>query len=597
MIRWGNKGLAFRSDNAVRIVSTSLVVGEAPADLHVEIAALPNQVAVGVPVTYSVLVTNQGPNPAIGAEVMATLSADQTLNGSTAGAGTPVVSGLVVNLSPGDLAAGASATLTLTATPLGAGNPSCQVIATSRAVDPDGTNNVDIQFARVGYQMGPDSINTLRLVAKSMIYDEGRKLLWCTIPASEVAPLGKSVVSVDPATGVISAPIPLGADPMENSIALSGNGRYLYVGLSDIRHLCRIDLQANPPAIVPVPLEVDDYGNTGFATDIEVLEGDGKSVVVCTTGGYEEVNVIDDLTRRGPGNLSIPVDTIEPTGTPGVFIALDSEASNARVWRLQVTPIGLTVLEDRWNVFGGSPRSIHGQGGAVLASNGYFVDGSNFALKLNLGSSGSPWLEGTKNRAYLVDGKNLRSFDTSTGLQASSLVLPTTATGDWSLSCTRWGADGLAILGGDGKIHIIRWSELGSIDEDQDGVSDTWENTYFGDLGSDLGADGDHDGLPSVMEYLFGSSPAAGSVNPLKSSIKGVPDAPLLTLEFPRRSGLANSYRIQTSANLDSWSNGAGVIETIISTQTADGVTTETVRAEIPLPYGLRFARIKWVGP
>jgi uncharacterized repeat protein (TIGR01451 family) len=597
LIRWGTNGLAYRGNTTVKIVSTSLVVSGGPADLQVNVEVPPDPVAAGVPVTYTVQVTNHGPNPAIGAELTATLSTDQTLNNAITDLGTPVVAGSTVKLAAGDLAAGASVMLTLTATPLGTGNPSCQVIASSQTVDPDGTNNVDIQFARVGYQIGPDSINTLRLVAKSMIYDEGRNVLWCTIPSSEAAPLGKSVVSIGPDTGVISAPIPLGGNPMENSIALSGNGRYLYVGLSDIRHLCRIDLEANPPAIVPVPLEVDEYGNTGLATDIEVLEGDGKSVMVCTAGGSKEVNVIDDLTRRGAGNLSISVDSIEPTGTPGVFIALDSKASNARVWRLQVTQAGLTVLEDRWNVFDGTARRIHGQGGTVLASNGYLVDGSNLTLKLNLGSDGSPWLDAAKNRAYLVDGKNLRGFDTTTGLATASLALPTTATGDWSLNCTRWGADGMAILGGDGNIHIIRWSELGIIDEDEDGVSDTWENTYFGNLDSDLEADGDHDGLPNLIEYLFGTSPQASSGNPLKSSVRHIPDAPVMTLEFPRRSSLANSYRIQTSANLESWSNATEVQETIVATQTAGGVTTETVRVEIPLPDGLRFARIQWVGP
>lgn len=594
LIRWGDEGLAFRSDNAVRIVSTTLVVNKEPADLQVEITADPNPVEPGTPVTYSAVVTNHGPNPAIGTEVTATLSSDQTLNGATAGSGTPEISGWVVKLAAGDLASGASTTLALTATPPGAGNPSCQVIASSRAADPDGTDNVDIGFVRVGYKSGPDRINTLRLVAESMIYDEGRERLWCTIPSSEAAPLGKSVVSIDPATGVISAPLPLGANPMENAIALSGNGRYLYVGLSDIRQLCRIDLQQNPPAIVYVPLVVSESGDRGFATDIEVLEGDGKSFVACTNGGNQNTIVVDDLTRRGPTNFSFSTDSIEPTGNPGVFIALDSSDS---IIRLEVTDAGLKVLEKERNVFSGSRRAFHGVGNTLLTSGGYLVDSSNLTLKLDLGPNGSPWLDDSRNRAYLVDGNTLRSFDTNTGLAAASLALPTTGTGDWSLSCTRWGADGMAILGGDGTIGIIRWSELGIIDGDGDGVSDAWENANFGDLDADLGADGDHDGLPGVIEYLFGTPPAAASVNPLKSSIRGSPEAPVLTLEFPRRSGTANTYRIQTSADLNDWSSAGGAVETVVAIQSAGGVTTETVRAEIPMPGGLRFARIKWVAP
>lgn len=594
LIRWGDKGLAFRSDNAVRIISTSFVVSQDPADLEVEITAVPNPVEPGTPVTYSVEVTNHGPNPAIGTEVTATLTSDQALNGATAGAGTPQISGGVVKLSAGDLASGASITLTLTATPPAAGNPSCRVIASSLAVDPDGTDNVDIGFVRVGYNGGPDSINTLRLVAESMIYDEGRERIWFTIPSSEAAPLGKSVVWIDPATGEISAPIPLGADPMENSIALSKNGRYLYVGLSDIRQLCRIDLQQNPPAIAYVPLVFNESGDRGFATDIEVLDGDGKSVVVCVDGSNRKTIVLDDFTRRGPANFSISAESIEPTGTPGVFIAFDPSDS---IMRLEVTDAGLKMLEEKRNIVSGSNRAFHGVGDTLLTSGGYLVDSSDLTLKLNLGPDGSPWLDGSRNRAYLVDGSTLRSFDTSSGLAAASLELQTTGTGDWSLSCTRWGADGMAILGGDGTIEIIRWSELGIIDEDGDGVSDAWENANFGSLGADLGADGDHDGLPGVIEYLFGTSPAAPSGNPLKSSIRGFPGAPVLTLEFTRRSGTANTYRIQTSPDLSDWSSAAGAVETVVAIQSTGGVTLETIRAEIPMPGDLRFARIQWVTP
>ncbi|MCW1923453.1 hypothetical protein OKA05_12890 [Luteolibacter arcticus] len=588
LIRWGKKGLAFRSDSKVRLVSTSVVSSEAPANLEVELTPPPGPVGTGAPMTYSVVVTNHGPNPAIGAEVTATLSSDQALNGTTASSGTPVAAGLVVKLPLGDLASGASVTLGLTTTPLSAGNPSCQVIATSSAADPDGTNNVDIGFARVSYQSAPETINTLRLVSKSLTYDESRKLFWATVPSSEAPPLGNSVVSIDPRTGAISSPIPLGATPMENAIALSDNGRYLYVGFSDTPQLCRLDLEANPPSIARVPMVTGPSGRGGYVTDIEVLEGDGRKAVVGTTGSSSSMVLVDDLTTT-PTNIYGTV--IEPTGTPGIIVTSDASNSVYSIHRFRVAPEGLQLLETR---SASSIRKMHADGDTLLTSGGTLFDSSHLTPNLKLASSGSPCLDGARGRAYLVNGKSLRSFSTSTGLASASLTLPTSGTDDWSLSCTRWGADGMAILGGDGKIYILRWSEIGSIDEDHDGVADTWENMHFETLDSEPDADADADGLQNLIEYLFGSSPEEASENPLKFSLKEEPDAPAMILEFPRRNNLPRSYQIQTSENLDSWSNAIGVVETVVATQASGDATIDTVRAEIPLPEGHRFARIQW---
>lgn len=586
LIRWGKKGLAFRSDSVVRLMSTSVVTSEPPADLQVELTPPPDPAALGSPVTYSMVVSNHGPNPAIGAEVTATLSNDQTLNGATASTGTPVVSGLVVNLPLGDLASGASVTLALTTTPLSAGNPSCQVTATSGAADPDGTNNVDIGFAKVSYQSAPETINTLRLVAKSMTYDESRKLLWATVPSSEAPPLGNSVVSIDPKTGAISSPIPLGATPMENAIALSGNGRYLYIGFSDTPQLCRLDLEASPPAIIRVPMVTDQSGRAACASDIEVLEGDGSKAVVGTTGSFSSIVLLDDFTTTPTG---ISANIIESTGAPGVIITADSSSSVYSISRFQIVPGGLQRLETRST---SSVRKMQGDGNTLLTSGGTLFDSSSLTPKLKLASSGSPSLDMSRGRAYLVNGKNLHSFSTSTGLHSASLALPTAGTDDWSLSSTRWGPDGMAILGGDGKIYILRWSELGSVDDDADGVADAWESAYFGTLASNLDADSDADGLPDVIEFLFGSSPMTSSANPLKLSLDGLPSA--LTLEFPRRNDLPRSYRIQTSADLNQWNSATGVAETVTAVQSNAGVTIETVRAAVPLLDGHRYARIKW---
>jgi hypothetical protein len=45
------------------------------------------------------------------------------------------------------------------------------------------------------------------------------------------------------------------------------------------------------------------------------------------------------------------------------------------------------------------------------------------------------------------------------------------------------------------------------IDSDADGLPDSWERTYFGNLTNNATADFDHDGVANVTEFLDGTSP------------------------------------------------------------------------------------------
>jgi type VI secretion system Hcp family effector len=50
-------------------------------------------------------------------------------------------------------------------------------------------------------------------------------------------------------------------------------------------------------------------------------------------------------------------------------------------------------------------------------------------------------------------------------------------------------------------------NNLGSLDSDGDGLPDTWEMQYFGNLGYGANDDPDHDGLSNYQEYLAGTNP------------------------------------------------------------------------------------------
>ena len=65
LIRWGNNGLAFCASNSIVAITAGQLVPSAPsADLSVTAQATATSVSVGDSITYTLQVTNNGPNPA-----------------------------------------------------------------------------------------------------------------------------------------------------------------------------------------------------------------------------------------------------------------------------------------------------------------------------------------------------------------------------------------------------------------------------------------------------------------------------------------------------------------------------------------------------
>ena len=233
-IRWGTNGLAFKASAGVVIINSSQLVPSDPvADLSSSVTASTNPATVGAPLIYTIKATNNGPNTAKNVILGTTLSAGQSFQSASASIGTATTSGSVVSLPIGDLAVGTTVTLMITTTPTQAGSVTATASANSTSVDMDLTNNTGFNLVSVGFVSALDMVNSLRLAANNLIYDSTRKLLWASLPGTVDAPLGRSLVSINPTNGLMSDPIAINANPVGKCMALSANGRYLYVGLSD----------------------------------------------------------------------------------------------------------------------------------------------------------------------------------------------------------------------------------------------------------------------------------------------------------------------------------------------------------------------------
>jgi trimeric autotransporter adhesin len=137
------------------------------------------------------------------------------------------------------------------------------------------------------------------IVSNSMIYNPVNGLLYLSIPASVGAPYGNSIVSMDPATGALGTPIPVGSEP--NKLALTSDGKYLWVGLDGASGVRKVDLTINKAGL-QFALSVVTNSDPQTALSLVALPGASDSVVVLQgTNSYYAValGIYDGGVLRG----------------------------------------------------------------------------------------------------------------------------------------------------------------------------------------------------------------------------------------------------------------------------------------------------------
>ncbi len=148
IVRWGQNGIALNAGSgysgsgaALFIFQSPLVkdLSSSPADLSVSLTA-PTTATTGTSVSWVATVENLGPNSATGATVALSLDPSLIIGSITASQGS-CGSGASFSCDLGTLASGASATVTVNATPSQAGTLAGTAVVTSSSYDPTPSNN------------------------------------------------------------------------------------------------------------------------------------------------------------------------------------------------------------------------------------------------------------------------------------------------------------------------------------------------------------------------------------------------------------------------------------------------------------------------
>ncbi|MEO7100541.1 MAG: autotransporter-associated beta strand repeat-containing protein [Luteolibacter sp.] len=338
------------------------------------------------------------------------------------------------------------------------------------------------------------------------------------------------------------------------------------------------------------PASVGDFTFAGARLDLLdvyngrpalVIKNDGVTTIPFLTlnGAYishaSTVNFVDTIAGaidiRGP----LPSE-IRANNGPFVINAVISGSS-----RLDLTGAGTVTLAAA-NTHTGNLNDI---GGGLILSNTGSLKFAPTANGVNNAITGTG--AATLNGAFNI---NLAGASTGSGSTWDLITTTGTVTIGSTFTVTGFTADA-------GAVGVRKWtsgsyqfdeatgilSVAVSADSDADGMTDTWEMTYFGGLTQGATGDFDGDGTDNLTEFRLGLIPNNGTSRfAVTTSDSNLADG--YTVNWQGKAGLTFTVQRSTSLAAGSWT----VIYTV--TPVADGPQSFTDPS--PVPTGKSFYRV-----
>jgi trimeric autotransporter adhesin len=414
----------------------------------------------------------------------------------------------------------------------------------------------------------------------SMVYNPVNGLFYVSVPSSAGAPYGNSVVSVDPETGALGIPIPVGSEP--NKLAITSDGKYLWVGLDAASAVRQVDLTTGKAGMqFSLGTNGGVYQTPPTALALAALPGSPNSVVVATEvfNVYEgTVGIYDSGVLRGSSaNSSIN----------GVFYSLLVDGTRNEIYAggstydtFTYSSTGLTPLatvssgstyasasSDEMQIAGGKLYSDFGQvfdpeSGSLLGT--FYLTGTTPA-------TGPTVADTTLGKAFVLDDSQAGNYGSYTQIQtfdisnytsgAASISVGVPALTGYNSSAfpsrlTRWGTNGLAFRNAVGvfslKSNLVK--DLSSVSADLDvnlasaGTNITGSNTTYTATVSDLGPSASTNvaltvQLPSsgVLVSVTPSSGACSTSNGVTCDLGGIANGSSATVTFVVKQTTAGS--------------------------------------------------------
>lgn len=446
VVFWGTNGIAFHDGQRLFLAENPWIPSGAAADIAV--TAMTSQgapVGVGVEQEMQATVRNLGPNDAGSVLIKISGPADATLvQGSVVGLNAEKkITNREIRLGLPSLAAGASVDVRFTAQSAVAAWEPFSVLATSTGSDPNGSNNAAMIVLKAAPELGPASPVLFRYGNTASASDRTRGTILIA-SSSPLAPWGNSVVTINPTNGEISQPALAG--PRPSRLAVSDDGKYLYVGFQGVPEVRRFLLPGMTHDLT-LPLGADGWSGPRFAGQMEVRPGHSTDIAVTRTGGFGFFRNAVEF----PPDRSSP-ESVHFAGPDRILAHEDSWG----VFRFDISEAGLTwvtILRDV-ETYGSNPF-VYDSGRL------YFSDGLTFDAETGT-QLGGFFFFGPYNTAPIIDAASKRAlflqrtgtnhlvlaFDTQQFTWVASNAVPFIGVTVGSAnSFTRWSGTGLAFSG------------------------------------------------------------------------------------------------------------------------------------------------------
>ncbi len=311
----------------------------------------------------------------------------------------------------------------------------------------------------------------LPLPANDLIYNPVTQLIYASVASSVGSPLGNSIVSIDPNTGVLGTPVWVGSEP--NKLALSSDGSTLWVGLDGAGAVRQVNLGAG---IAGLQFSLGGitgvYNSPNTAASISVMPGFPNTVAVAQSNSATwwngAVTIYDSGVARtntfGNGGQLMYVTGIafSPSGSQLYAIGYDGYAV------LTVNGTGISSSSVK-NTSNGSSTGLTYDNGKIYLPSRAVLDAVSGA-QLGTLSAASGYAAGTVaadssiGRAFMLFNPNagsmsqINAYDLATyGLVGATPIgynyVSPIGTGISSL--VRWGQDGLAFRTNT-QVYIVR---------------------------------------------------------------------------------------------------------------------------------------------
>lgn len=293
------------------------------------------------------------------------------------------------------------------------------------------------------------AVKIVDLPANDLVYDPHSGLLYASVP-SEAGELGNTVTAIDPELGEIVSSVFVGSEP--STLAVSGNGRFLYVGIDGAAAIRRVTL----PSLTAGPqFEVGTDPSFGpmLAEDIEVQPGNANVIAVSLlrpgiSPRHGGVAIFDNGVRRPEVTQEYTgSNRIEFSADPGVVYGYNNETTEFGFRTLQVNDQGVSEVKVTRDLISGFSVDIEYDSGFVFAASGEVVNPIPHTLRgtFSVGFFALSVLpEVSKDQVLFLTETGIEAFRFSTFTPTGSTPLPGELTGT-PRHLVRWGSNGLAL--------------------------------------------------------------------------------------------------------------------------------------------------------